>query len=64
MWSNIKLMLKNKFHQKMYILLPTFCWSMTTDHDEYVPTIINKQTSPDKPTSKLKLFKSSFTRST
>ena len=57
-------MLKNKFHQKMYILLPTFCWSMTTDHDEYVPTIINKQTSPDKPTSKLKLFKSSFTRST
>ena len=29
---------------------------MTTDHDEYVPTIINKQTSLNKPTSKLKLF--------
>ena len=30
---------------------------MITDHDEYVPTIINKQTSLNKPTSKLKLFK-------
>ena len=36
----------------------TFCWSMITDHDEYVPTIINKQTSLNKPTS------NSFTRST
>ena len=30
---------------------------MTTDSDEYVPTIINKQSSLNKPTSKLKLFK-------
>ena len=30
---------------------------MTTDHDEYVPTIINKENSLNKPTSKLKLFK-------
>ena len=33
---------------------------MTTGHDEYVPTIINKQTSLNKRMSKLKLFKKSF----
>ena len=33
---------------------------MITDHDEYVPTIVNKQTSLSKPTSKLKLFKNQF----
>ena len=30
---------------------------MTTDHGKYVPTIINKQTSLNKPMSKLKLYK-------
>ena len=30
---------------------------MITDHDEHVPTIINKQTSLKKPTSEPKLFK-------
>ena len=30
---------------------------MTTDHDEYVPNFMNKQTNLRKPTSKLKLFK-------
>ena len=30
---------------------------MTIDHDEYVSTIINKPTSLNKPSGKLKLFK-------
>ena len=36
---------------------------MTTDNDEYIPTIINKQIILNKPTCKLTLFKSSFNRS-
>ena len=36
------------------------CLSMITDHDEYVPTIINKDTSFNKTTIKLKLFKTKY----
>ena len=52
MWSNIKLLLKNMCHQKMYNY--TFRWLMIMM--KYLSTI-NKQACPDKPTSKLKLLK-------
>ena len=35
---------------KIYSYTYLFCWSMTTDHDKYVPNIINKQTSLNEQT--------------
>ena len=51
MWSNIKIVVEEQILSEN-VQLPTFCWSMTTDHDECVGTYHHQQTNQSQETNK------------
>ena len=42
MWSNIKTAVEEHISSENIGTYYTFCWSMITVHNEYVPTVIKK----------------------